>query len=109
MLSLAYGLTRASKVLHNKVLYRLIRAPVYFFDSTPLGRITNRLSKDMDAVDVTVPQSLRQCLNSVFNILGTVTVVSFEQNIRADDVSLYHVQWYIIDRKEYKYRYKRDI
>ena len=35
----------ASYVLHEGMLVRLMRAPVAFFDSTPLGRIINRFTK----------------------------------------------------------------
>ncbi|OQV11389.1 Multidrug resistance-associated protein 1 [Hypsibius exemplaris] len=77
MISLAYGLILSSKVLHSKLLHHLIRAPTYFFDITPLGRITNRFSKDVDAVDVNVPQSIRQCLNAIFNIFATLTVLIY--------------------------------
>lgn len=36
-----YG-TKASKVMMNRAMYRVLRAPMSFFDTTPLGRITNR-------------------------------------------------------------------
>jgi ATP-binding cassette, subfamily C (CFTR/MRP), member 1 len=81
MMSLSFGLTRASQILHNKMLHQLIRAPLHFFDMTPLGRITNRFSSDMDVVDVTVPLSLRQVISSVFNILATFSVVSTSHHI----------------------------
>lgn len=46
-----YGSLRASKRLHEQLLHHLMRAKFRFFDSTPLGRIINRFSKDIEAVD----------------------------------------------------------
>lgn len=33
------------------MLYRLIRSPVQFFDQTPIGRISNRMSYDTEVLD----------------------------------------------------------
>lgn len=46
-----YGSLRASKRIHEQLLHHLMRAKFRFFDSTPLGRIINRFSKDIEAVD----------------------------------------------------------
>ena len=45
-----FGLPSAcfsNQVLHSGMLRCLLRVPMSFFNSTPLGRITNRFSKDM--------------------------------------------------------------
>lgn len=50
-LSLAQTNVRSSMVLHRRMLRAVLHSPMRFFETTPLGRITNRLSKDLNAVD----------------------------------------------------------
>ncbi len=45
----------ASAIIHNRLLNQVLRAPMAFFDTTPIGRIVNRFSADMDKIDVTIP------------------------------------------------------
>ena len=45
------GSLSASKVLHHRLLVRILRVKFAFFDVTPLGRILNRFSKDIEVVD----------------------------------------------------------
>ena len=50
---------RASTTLHDQVFRSVLRAPInLFFDTTPIGRIINRFSKDMDQVDLQLPDFL---------------------------------------------------
>ena len=41
--------------LHEGMLTRVFQAPMSFFDTTPVGRILNRFSKDMASVDEVLP------------------------------------------------------
>ena len=51
--------TEASKVMLHRAITRVLRAPMAFFDTTPLGRITNRFSKDIDTMDNTLTDNMR--------------------------------------------------
>ncbi len=45
------GSYRAAKVAHVQALLGLLNAPISFFESQPMGRILNRLSKDVQSLD----------------------------------------------------------
>lgn len=50
----------ASKHLHAPLLWNLLCQPMNFFDTTPIARILNRLSKDIESVDGQLPYSFRR-------------------------------------------------
>ena len=51
--------TEASKVMLHRAINGVLRAPMSFFDTTPLGRITNRFSKDIDTMDNNLTDAIR--------------------------------------------------
>lgn len=73
MLSLA-GLTAGGR-LFREATFGVLRAPTVFFDTNPVGRIINRFSKDQDAIDNLLPESLRGVLSTFTNIGFALTVV----------------------------------
>jgi len=54
------GSVRPSKILYDRMLGRVLRAPLSFFDTTPTGRILNRFTKDFDDIDFMVPLTTNQ-------------------------------------------------
>ncbi|TPX78607.1 chitosanase [Chytriomyces confervae] len=73
----AYTGARASKVLHEMALLRVLRCPVYFFDTTPLGRIINRFSRDFDAVDNSIALNFRQLVQQLSICVSTFAVMCY--------------------------------
>ncbi|XP_063774836.1 ATP-binding cassette sub-family C member 10 [Pseudophryne corroboree] len=73
----AFGAVRAATVIHRRLLQRVLRATVTFFDSTPVGRIINRFSSDLYCVDDTLPFIINIFLANVFGLLGMLVVISY--------------------------------
>jgi ABC-type multidrug transport system fused ATPase/permease subunit len=78
---LALGGVRASGTLHRQMLERVLASTMAFFDTTPVGRIVNRFSKDMDEVDVMIPMHVKDILSSFFSVVGTLFVVCYASPI----------------------------
>lgn len=56
--TLYVGCLIASQILHDSMLKTILHAKMSFFNVTPLGRILNRISKDVDIIDITLPPIL---------------------------------------------------
>uniref|UniRef100_A0A0N5C8T7 Multidrug resistance-associated protein 5 n=1 Tax=Strongyloides papillosus TaxID=174720 RepID=A0A0N5C8T7_STREA len=68
---------KASTNLHNKMLHSVLHAVVSFYDSTPVGRILNRFSKDVDEVDVKLPFSSEAFLQNMITCIGFLAVIAW--------------------------------
>ncbi|PSC67462.1 hypothetical protein C2E20_8853 [Micractinium conductrix] len=70
---------RASRVIHHHSLTALVRAPITFFDTTPVGRILNRFSKDTDDVDFLLSMSMSEFGNCIMQLLATIIFIAVVQ------------------------------
>lgn len=68
-ISFALGCISSSLELHNLIFSRVIKSPMHFFDMTPVGRILNRFSKDIDTIDNVLPTNLRSFLTTGFMVI----------------------------------------
>lgn len=75
-LFITYGTMKAAEKLHHEMLHNVLRSPMSFFDTTPLGRIVNRFSKDVDVVDLVIPQILQLWMGTLFQVLAVIVVIS---------------------------------
>ncbi|XP_008113892.2 multidrug resistance-associated protein 1 isoform X1 [Anolis carolinensis] len=77
----AYVLTRgsicASRALHRQMLHNVLRLPLQYFETNPVGQIINRFTKDMFIVDIRFHYYLRTWLNCTLDVVGTILVIVF--------------------------------
>ena len=66
----------ASQALHRAAITRVMYAPMSFFETTPLGRIMNRFSKDIDTIDNTLGDAMRMLVATMASILGAVILIA---------------------------------
>ncbi|CAD0109869.1 unnamed protein product [Aureobasidium uvarum] len=73
---LFYGSLVASKRIHRKLMESVTHAKFRFFDSTPLGQIMNRFSKDVEAIDQEIAPVAVGVVHCMASIITTVILIS---------------------------------
>lgn len=66
----------ASRILYRRLISRILGAPIRFFDSTPTGRILNRLSKDMETIDQDLSNTAMYYTFELVAVAGVTGAVS---------------------------------
>ncbi|XVF10473.1 hypothetical protein REPUB_Repub07fG0186100 [Reevesia pubescens] len=66
----------ASQSIFSTFLKSLCRAPMSFYDSTPLGRILSRVSSDSSIVDLEVPFRFAIALGSTLNAYSSFVILA---------------------------------
>ncbi len=67
----------AGRYLHNAMLKSILGAPIRFFDSTPVGRILQRFSRDIESVDVYLQWTFDSAVHCFLQILVTLALIVF--------------------------------
>ncbi|KAL5254946.1 hypothetical protein ACHWQZ_G014410 [Mnemiopsis leidyi] len=68
---------RATKILHEKMLNSIMKAPLHFFGSTPIGVMINRFSSDVYTIDSDVPIEVNILLSTLCELIGVVVVTCY--------------------------------
>lgn len=61
--------------MSDQAIGQILRAPLSFFDTTPMGRIMHRFTTDVDQLDNALTDSLRQLMITSSAIFGSVILI----------------------------------
>ncbi len=67
---------QACRTLHKALLHSILRCSMGFFESTPVGRILNRFSKDIESVDSTIPETYQTLIRCTMIVLLSLVIIS---------------------------------
>ncbi|KAI8321405.1 hypothetical protein GQ54DRAFT_276194, partial [Martensiomyces pterosporus] len=70
------GAIKASRTLHSRLLRSVVRATPRFFDSTPLGRIINRFSRDMQTIDEWTMDTIGWWIADILAVLSVFAIIT---------------------------------
>lgn len=65
----ALGCIFAAKRLHMYLLQSCLHWPMSLYDTSPIGRILNRFSNDVNVLDNALPQLLLACLMTSLSVI----------------------------------------
>jgi ABC-type multidrug transport system fused ATPase/permease subunit len=68
---------QGSKKLHNKMAVSVLRAPMSFFETTPIGRVLNRFSSDVYKVDEVLGRVFGMFFSNSIKVAFTIGVIVF--------------------------------
>ncbi|CCF59911.1 hypothetical protein KAFR_0I01300 [Kazachstania africana CBS 2517] len=108
IIMLLYCSIRGSKTLHDSMAKAIIRSPVQFFETTPIGRVINRFSSDIDSVDVNLQNVFSIFFRSILDYILTVILVSVAMpwfllfNALIMIIYFYYEKLYIVQSRELK-------
>ncbi|CAF1116160.1 unnamed protein product, partial [Brachionus calyciflorus] len=66
----------SSRSLHQNMLKSLMHSTMQFFESTPIGRILNRFSKDLNSVEFIIPVFFKDFFYCLFDLITASVVIS---------------------------------
>ena len=75
LITLFFVCVNSSRVLHNRMFASILRAPVLFFDTNPVGRVLNRFSNDTGALDDLLPLYLSEYMMVSANLYFKVIII----------------------------------
>lgn len=64
----------AARLLNFRASQRILHVPMSFMDVSPIGRVLNRFTKDTDVLDNELIEQLRQLINPLCSVVGTIVL-----------------------------------
>ncbi|XP_063867034.1 ATP-binding cassette sub-family C member 4-like isoform X1 [Scylla paramamosain] len=67
---------KSSKTLHNNMFKAIIRVPIKFFDTHPVGQILNRFTKDLGQIDELLPTTMFDVITIFLTFMGIIFIIA---------------------------------
>lgn len=61
---------------HNRMLKSILHGTMQFFESTPVGRILNRFSKDLNSIELILPSSFKDFVFCILDVTTSLVLIS---------------------------------
>jgi len=68
---------KSGTTIHNRMVSSLLRAPIEFFDSTPTGRILNKLTRDLVKIDDVLPRIMGEVISTSLSTIGVFIITTW--------------------------------
>ncbi|KAF9121964.1 hypothetical protein BGW39_010133 [Mortierella sp. 14UC] len=72
---MSYTIVKTANVMHDDAFKRVLFSPLAFFDTTPLGRIINRFSRDVDTLDNVLWSTMYEFTITIVTLAGTFILI----------------------------------
>ena len=108
IIMLLYCSIRGSKKLHDNMANAVVRSPMSFFETTPIGRVINRFSSDLESVDSGLQYIFSFFFKSILTYVVTVILVGYNMpwffafNAVVIVIYFYYQAYYIMLSRELK-------
>nr|QFR37209.1 ABC transporter [Cyberlindnera americana] len=99
---------RGSAALHDRMALSVVRSPMSFFETTPIGRIMNRFSSDVNKVDEILPRAFAVFFQSIVQTAVTLGAIGLSMPFfliivtALSIVYAYYQQFYIATSRDLK-------
>ena len=110
---LVWGTLKASKSVHNSLIENVMSAPInLFFDVTPIGKILNRFSRDLQTLDESILFCVGTFLSCIYTAAATLGVAVYAVHYSIFFMFLYFILLVCLFKKTlpaYKESYRINI
>lgn len=72
----SFCVIRSAKVMHDRMFHAVMRSPMLFFETTPLGTILNRFSRDVYVIDEILARVFGGFARTLAGVLGMILVIT---------------------------------
>jgi ABC-type multidrug transport system fused ATPase/permease subunit len=69
---------RSARIMHDRMFNAVMRSPMLFFETTPLGTILNRFSRDIYVIDEVLARVFGSFFRTLAGIVSMIAVISYQ-------------------------------